>query len=269
MHDFVLYIDEAGDEGFGKLKNSVRNGGQSEWLLLGALIVRQQNDLNVPAWKRDLILRFPNKKKMDLHWRNLNHDQRIVVARHLSALPLKIGIVASHKVTIPGSKHESTFKQKGYLYNYLTRWLLERTIDFCRLHAKRDICRIKVVFSKRRNTDYEHMKDYITMLKEGRDLVKSPRCTDWSCIDINAIEVENHSKRAGLQLCDCVTSAFFNGLERNVYGNIEPAYALTMAKKLMIDQNGRSKNAGLTIVPSLVFARPDDEQKQFIEACWK
>ena len=32
----------------------------------------------------------------------------------------------SHKVTIPGTRFEETFKKKQYLYNYLVRWLLKK-----------------------------------------------------------------------------------------------------------------------------------------------
>jgi len=38
MKEYVAYIDEAGDEGFGKLAAGPV-GGQSRWLVLGACIV--------------------------------------------------------------------------------------------------------------------------------------------------------------------------------------------------------------------------------------
>ncbi len=60
--------------------------------------------------------------------------------------------------------------------------------------------------------DYASIKGYLAKLALGQDMYKAPRTTDWSVLDIGGIEVENHSKRAGLQLVDCATSAMFSGL---------------------------------------------------------
>ena len=125
MADFIAYIDEAGDEGFGKLRTQGTNGGQSSWLLIGACIVESTSDAKLPAWKDAIIVRL-KKQGRDLHFINLDHDRRIVVAQEIAKLPIQAAIAFSHKATIPGSKFAPVFKQKGYLYNYLVRWLLER-----------------------------------------------------------------------------------------------------------------------------------------------
>ena len=92
--------------------------------------------------------------------------------------------------------------------------------------------------------------------------------TDWSVLDIDGIEVENHSKRAGLQLADLITSSFFTALERNRYGNTEPSYAHRLIEKLVTDGRGGVKNAGLKIVPGLHAAKPDEDQMRFLRQCW-
>ena len=226
--EFIAYIDEAGDEGFGKIKRQAQSGGQSSWLIIGAMIVRAESDPSVPMWKRSICSKFPNMQSKDLHWSKLNHDQRAVVSADISALPLYAAMTLSHKVTIPGSTHETTFKQPGYLYNYLTRWLLERLIDWCRKEAEPNPASLRLVFSKRGGTNYKDMKKYLRKLSHGNELYKAPRTTDWSVLDINGIEVENHSKRAGLQLADCITSSFFTALEHNRYGNTEGDYKETL-----------------------------------------
>jgi magnesium chelatase family protein len=48
MADFIAYIDEAGDEGFGKLAAQGPGGGQSRWLVIGACIMRLSNDAKAP-----------------------------------------------------------------------------------------------------------------------------------------------------------------------------------------------------------------------------
>ena len=50
----VVYIDEAGDEGFGKLKSKIKSG-QSQWLLVGAVIVRREDDLKLPKWRDEIL----------------------------------------------------------------------------------------------------------------------------------------------------------------------------------------------------------------------
>lgn len=267
MKHYYAYIDEAGDEGFGKLRDLDSRGGQSTWLILGALIVNEVNNPKLPAWRDELRSKFVDKKKLDLHWANLNHDQRVVVCNRLAELPLGVSLALSHKVTIPGTPFENTFKRPQYLYNYLVRFLLERLISACCEKAKPDTARLHLTFSRRGGTNYEVMRQYLRYLAGGYDYVKAPRKTDWSVLDIDGIEVENHSKRAGLQLADCITSPFFTALERNRYGNIEPAYALRLVPRL-VSVGGKTADAGLKIVPNMRAARCDAEQLDFLQKCW-
>jgi hypothetical protein len=80
MHHYTVYTDEAGDEGFGKLAAGPI-GGQSRWLILGACIVSRENDLKIPAWRDQILARFPKKQKRDLHFRDLKHEQKLLCAR--------------------------------------------------------------------------------------------------------------------------------------------------------------------------------------------
>ena len=266
--EFIAYIDEAGDEGLGKLKDPAQSGGQSSWLMLGAMIVPANQDLLVPSWKRAIRARFPTMQSRDLHWRKLNHNQRVVVSSELAGFPIHAALTLSHKVTIPGSRHEGPFKKPGYLYNYLIRWLLERLIDWCERQSPAEQSSLRVVFSKRRGTNYEAMKDYLNRLSRGQEAKASPRNTNWSVLDIDGIRIEDHSKCAGLQLSDCITSAFFTALEPNVYGNTETSYAERLVGKLIKNGRGRVVNEGLTVVPGLHAASPSEHQLQLLRRCW-
>lgn len=268
MKTFTAYIDEAGDEGFGKLSDLDINTGQSRWLVLGCIIVSDDNRRLTPKWRDELLAFFPKKQRRDLHWRDLKHEQKVVVCNYMRDLKIGIGLTMSHKITLPGSKYAEPFKQRGYLYNYLVRWLLERLISACKRAAGGDPCKLRIVFSRRGGTNYQTMAEYLQMLADGDDLVKSPRSTDWSVLDIGKIAVENHSKSPGLQLADCVTSAFFQGVEPNLYGNTEPSYGLTLSPRL-IDYNRDALNSGITVVPSVGAARCTDEQSEFIRQCRK
>ncbi len=261
MHHFTVYIDEAGDEGFGKLAAGPV-GGQSRWLILGACIVSRENDLKLPRWRDQILERFPRKQKRDLHFRDLKHEQKIVVCQEIAKLPLGACLTLSHKVTISGSDFEDTFKKKGYLYNFMIRWLLERVTTAC--SSKDSSCSIKLVFSRRGGTDYKSMKEYLELMRDGREALRPVRSINWNVLDIDAIAVENHSKWAGLQLADCIASAFFSAVEPNLYGNYEPNYALLLKRNLLRTKSN-ALNYGLTPVPSLDKSMPDTDQLRFFE----
>lgn len=267
MEHFYAYIDESGDEGFGKLRQTHERGGQSTWLILGAVIVRAKNDKKIVPWRDAIKARFTDKKKPDLHWGNLNHDQKVIAAQDIARLPLGAALAMSHKVTIPGTRHAETFKRPQQLYNYLVRFLLERLVSACKEAAGGGPASLHLTFSRRGGTNYQSMSEYLKLLASGQDLIKAPRSTDWRVLNIDGIKVENHSKRAGLQMADMVTSAFGNALEPNRYGNYETRYAELLFPKL-IKSGGTTKNSGLTIVPSDRFARCDQEQLAFLQRCW-
>ena len=259
---FIVYIDEAGDEGFGKL-SAAKAGGQSRWLVIGACILTRENDLKMPTWRDAILRRFPQRKWNDLHFRDLNHDQKIVVCQEISALPIGACVTLSHKKTIVGSTSETTFKAKGYLYNFLIRWLLERVTEICHRRARGRPYAIKVVFSRRGGTDYQAMKDYLILMRDGNEVVQPYRSIVWSGLDIEKIAVENHSKWAGLQIADCITSAFFKAVEPNAYGNYEPAYAKLLKSRLIASPDGSILNCGVTPVPALHKCGADHQQTEF------
>ncbi|HEX4742863.1 MAG TPA: DUF3800 domain-containing protein [Caulobacteraceae bacterium] len=267
MQHYVAYIDEAGDDGFSMLGKGVRTG-QSQWLVLGALLVTKENDLHLPKWRDAIRERFPNKTAPDLHFRNLRHEQKVVATQDLAALPVGLCMAFSNKATLPGSKWEKTFAQKGYLYNYLIRWVLERLTSVCAFHSDADGARLKVIFSHRKGMNYQAMRDYLILMRDGRELVRPVRSIRWDVLDVNAIAVENHSRWAGLQLADCATSAFFAAVEPDQFGNYEPRYALAL-KDLLLKERGLAMNCGLAPVPSFRDSRPNEQQRAFFLECCK
>lgn len=170
-------------------------------------------------------------------------------------MPIGVGVVLMNKQIIPGSEFEDRFSQKGHLYNELVAQSLKRFLTAASHKAGTDDYLVKVNFSRRAGTDYQHMKDYLIALRDTehrneRDGVENPMRTDWSKLDIEGTRVENHTKSPGLQLADCVASAFFNGFERNLYGNTEPRYAQTLAPRLL--QFGTDPiGEGIALVPSI------------------
>lgn len=96
MPKFIAYIDEAGDEGFGKLKEGGKPGGQSQWLAIGGCIVLVEQDGKLPALRSKILGRFPNRAPKDLHFRFLNHDQKVAACQEIGAFPLAAAVMLSH-----------------------------------------------------------------------------------------------------------------------------------------------------------------------------
>jgi hypothetical protein len=111
--------------------------------------------------------------------------------------------------------------------------------------------------------DYQSMKDYLKLMRDGKEKIKPVRSIDWNVLDIENISVENHSRIAGLQISDVFNSAVFQGLEPNLYGNTEPRYALELCPRF-ISHKGSIEGSGFTLIPPLGKNPLSDEQKRFI-----
>lgn len=251
LDEYFVYIDEAGDEGFGKLRGK-NSGGQSSWLLLGGIVVSKQNDRLLPKWRDEIMEQFPHKRRRDLHFHKLKHDQKVLATRTLSDKQFGACVVASNKRTLldMGPAKREVFKQKGHLYNYLVRYFLERVTAACANKSSRNgkQAKVHVTFSKRGGTDYEVMRDYLFLMRDGREVIRPVRSVDWSVLNPEDVYVEDHSNRAGLQIADIVTSSVYNALEPNIYGDTEARYASFLHGRFL-RSNRQILNCGLTLIP--------------------
>nr|WP_245223971.1 DUF3800 domain-containing protein [Rhizobium halophytocola] len=264
--EYIAYVDEAGDEGFGKLGKDEPTA-QSRWFAIGAVVVQKSFDREVPGWKTEVLEHFPKKKSLDLHFRELKHDQRVQACILLSQKPIGACVVCSNKITLLEHPKKDIFKQRQHLYNYLTRFLLERLTAACQRKAwleHRAEAHLKVVFSRRRGTDYHAMRRYLEFMRDGKEVVRPVRSIDWNVLDPSDILVENHSKRAGLQIADIFTSAIWHALEPNSFGFCEARYARLLVPRLLRSQ-GQRYGTGLTIVPSKDNHILTAEQHEFID----
>ncbi|SDP06322.1 DUF3800 domain-containing protein [Phyllobacterium sp. OV277] len=269
---FIAYVDEAGDEGFGKLAEQGPTA-QSSWFAIGACLVSDDDDKLLPVWRDEILRQFPKKRTLDLHFRDLKHDQRVQTCLMIAQRPIAACIVASNKVTLLTHPKREIFKKKQHLYNYLTRFLLERLTHACKRKAELEgdgQASLRVIFSRRRGTDYHAMREYLEFMRDGREVMKPVRTIDWSVLSPSDIAVENHSKRAGLQIADVFTSALWHAIEPNGYGFCESRYARSLATRL-IKRRGQRLDCGLTLVPAYGKTPLNNEQTEFVEwiRCYK
>ena len=150
--EFVVYIDEAGDEGFKFFDGEL---GSSRWFVLSAVVVRKTNDQKLVQLAKDVRVLLNKPPKKALHFRDLKHEQRIPFAKQIGEAPIRTVHILVHK---PSIKSPENFQQEAHkLYRYLTRLLVERVSWLCRDNADRGTgdCTADFVFSNRSAMSYD------------------------------------------------------------------------------------------------------------------
>lgn len=246
-HSFIAYIDESGDDGLpGHFRQPGGEGGPSHWLAIGATVWRQSRDLDMVGFAREIISNLPKQRKSKaLHFKDLDHAQRVMAISGLATQPFRVTGIFAHKPIIPNG----IYIEKNQLYHYMTRYLIERLSWLCRDYrpfVREGDGRVKIVFSRRGGMSYEDFQDYLRHLRDSHD----PEIQiHWPVIDIDGLEAVDHSQRYGLQLADLAISGLRAAVEFDRYGNLEPRFAETL-KPRVYERNGNFLSYGAKTVPS-------------------
>lgn len=260
IYSYVAYIDESGDDGLKNFKELGKQGGSTHWLVISCHVAKYTHDLEFVRWRDKIKQQMPNSAKRDLHFRKLTHSQKVFACQKISQLPLRTISILSNKTTIPKDK----YKEKNLLYWYITRYLIERLSWLCRdlrPQVPEGNGKVKIIFSKRGGMNYEDFRQYLTRLKNKSE-DDNGISIHWPVIDINSVEAKDHSTRAGLQLADCIASAFREAVEKNEYGNYEPRYAQEL-KNNIYQRKGNYLSYGVKTLPSNDGMTLDAEQTKF------
>ncbi len=243
--DFVVYIDESGDEGF--VFND-DGSGSSRWFVLSAAVIRRQNDLRMVSCLkevRDVLRKAP---KTPLHYVDLKHEQRIPYIRRVGALPMRTVSVLIYKPLI--QEPEKFQNTKYLLYRYATRMLLERVSWLCRDERRADDGNgfAEIIFSNRSMMSYSDIRDYLRLLIRQHKTDPQKIQIDPAVIDPGNIRSVEHSKLAGLQVADAVASGIHFGVKVNRYGETEVSY-LSYLKKSLYRHRGELLGYGIKVWP--------------------
>lgn len=204
---FVAYIDETGDEG------QKYGDGSSEFFVICAIVVdigfqRVLSDLfeqgavalnKAAGWK---IRKFQNAKN-DVH--------RLVHVQILSEMPLHLVYVVAHK---PSIRQTSFLTQHGHLYNYLSKFLIQRISWICRDHwhpYSPGDGTVEIIFSERHSIHYGAFKSYMRLLKGNPSAYTANAA--WEHIDIDNIHAVNAKHDDGLLAVDFCCGSLGNALE--------------------------------------------------------
>ncbi|MDF1767651.1 DUF3800 domain-containing protein [Maricaulis sp.] len=243
-HSYVAYIDESGDDGFKRFRKTGANGGSSHWLVLSALLFRKSQSLEAVRWRDEIADRMPERSRRDLHFKDLNHSQRIVAAQTIAQKPVRILSVLAAKQPIPSV----IYTEKNQLYFYMTRYLIERLSWLCRdlrTRVPEGDGRVEITFSRRGGMSYPAFQDYLRHLKSRSD---NDVKVHWPVIDVGAVRALDHSRNASLQLADIAASSVAAAFEPDRYGNVEPRYA-QLLKPVTYNRHGNYLSYGLKLVP--------------------
>lgn len=238
--EFVVYIDEAGDEGF-KFLDGER--GSSRWFVLSAAVIRKSNDSHMVQVAREARAILEKPEKYVLHFRNLRHEQRVPFVKLIGGAPIKTVHVIAHK---PSISDPETFQREAHkLYRYLTRLLLERVSWLCRDHSPKEKRAADLIFSNRSAMSYEELRDYLgrlLMTHANGDNIN----IDWDVVNPNRVRAVNHDKLAGLQIADAVATSAYYAVNKSQYGEVEDRY-FRLLKKTLYRRGGRVDGYGLKL----------------------
>lgn len=237
-HHYTLFIDEAGDDKVDRLKPDSPDGN-SEWLCLGGYLIRAETE-NELEGRRDAILEAIQQKPGGvLHFRNLKHWNRGKVAQALASRTFAARgfVVCSCKQTMLNHHNArasaASGSQRDYLYNFVSRLLLERVTAYVAQSAQRHGIEkpvLRIVMASRRGHHFGAFKAYVLKLinqaKAGTTYLDT-RQIEADVLRYNLIERAPASQLAGLQLADVLVSAFFQSIER-----ASPHHADKVAKHL-------------------------------------
>ncbi|SFD19348.1 DUF3800 domain-containing protein [Tropicimonas isoalkanivorans] len=266
-YEYVLYVDEAGDDGLKRVKPIDKNGG-SEWLCIGGLLIRAKFEHQTVEWVKDMRADINAVQGPALHYRDLSPTKRARACELLARYPCRLFAVASNKKNMRGYNNSRAAKRGGkqWYYNYCVRLLMERVTDFCLLDSIERFGSpryVRVVFSLRGGHSYGQTKAYWQLLKAqaaGGSTFLNKREIAHQVLRFGLVEYVPHYSVAGLQLADVVASSIYQAADA-----LGPKWAVEPAKALE-PRMGREANVvadyGLVLQPSPPWkANLTDDQK--------
>jgi len=249
-HEYVAYIDESGDDGLGKYRIPGQDGGSSHWFSVSACIVRRKNDRSLVA-SRDAILQMLKRHQLrDIHFAKFKHGQKRAIITEMVKLPIRVSSVLSCKQHIPAGSYQA----KNSLHFYLTRYLLERISWLCQTE-KKEMGKVRLVFSNRGGVSYDELRAYLKKLKSKKTTI------DWRHIDPELVESRPHTALAGLQFADCAARGFAEAVEPNEYGDFILDYA-ELLRPVVYNYEGNYGGYGVKVLCKENLL--DDRQKRLL-----
>lgn len=270
-YGFVAYIDEAGDTGLNKVR-PIDSAGATEWLCLGAVVIRAEAEAQVPRWLREIRDLVRSRQGPDLHFRSLRAGRKQTVCEEIAKLPVRCFVVASNKKNMRGYQNSRAAKMDSqqWFYNWCVRLLLERITDYCEhdcLKRQIPVRPVKVEFATRGGHRYSQTIAYQDLLRaqaRNDNVLLSRRVPKWPMLHRTLFKHFPAGHRAGLQLADSIANAFYTAVDNLDTGPCEPAYAKAF-HPCMAEECGSARDYGVALQPTPAWkaALSADQQEIF------
>jgi len=153
----------------------------------------------------------------------------------------------------------------AWFYCWMSRLLLEKVTAYCGRRTMKDYGKprsIRLEISDRGGVRIADIKAYYKYLHDQSKLgmmFHSRHDLDWSVFDHDQIFIYPNKMRAGLQLSDCVASAFFAGLEPASDCSTRPEAAKLLLPNVCRAPNGRRYGFGIRTMPRWVYGLPPSQ----------
>ena len=262
-YQYILFVDEAGDDKVGHLKPANPNGN-SEWLCLGGYLVRESEEPSLSTRRDALLKEVGGNDGGYLHFRNYKLPNRVKVCKKLAEYPARAFVVCSFKRTMIGHRNVRAEAASGttnqYLFNFVCRLLLERVTEFVASDAEAkgiDDPVLRIVMANRKGHHFGAFKAYVLQLMHqataGSTFLNTREIKE-HVLRYDQIDREPARKLPGLQLADAVVSSVFQSIEQ-----ASPHYPEQPARHLRPIFAGKPKwqggpiwrqNVGMTLYPA-------------------
>lgn len=230
-------------------------------MTLGCALFQAKWEKELPQQVGAILKKLNVRTRPDLHFRFLSPTRQKSACSELAKLPAQYFAICSNKRNIRGHKNEKAAKKmhaQQWFYNWLVRILMERVTPFVYQHSITNYGEpkfVKFVFSRRGGHSYSQTKAYSEILKSqarAQSAVLKYRLPDWRVMNRHLIDHDDHENNAGLQIADCVASAFYTACDNLDTGPrfLEPAKYL---EPKMASENGRIADFGCVLQPNPKF----------------
>jgi hypothetical protein len=129
--------------------------------------------------------------------------------------------------------------------------------------------RVKIIYSDRGGHSYDQMKAYYKWLK-NRPLYLPQGPLEWDVLHPDLQEVHPSHKRAGLQLADVVSGAFYKACDLYTSGGCDPQFAKLLLPRMCRYPDrtaGQLSGYGVKLMPKLDKALLTSEQEEIFRIC--
>lgn len=264
---FLLFIDEAGDEGISRVR-PIDPDGSPEYFVIAGVIIRSENYQKIKDAVQRIKQNFGLRDVEQLHFRDLDPNQQLLTIRELSKLKFGIVAVVSNKRNMRKYRNKriekKVFEVDGHgrirpqnyswFYNHMLRYLFERASKSCRrasLKIYNERRPTKVILSERKSFSISQCRAYLEKLKVERHDARyfnNKGSISWDGLDPKFVTVSKSKAEIGLQFADCIASAIHKSVDENWYGSAQSEF-VKLLRPHFIAQNGVVRDFGFKLLP--------------------